>query len=290
LSILYSLEYLISVMTHKMTQTSTLVQGKCRFRGVKLLAYLFILSFFSVQVHAQSWSSRQGPATLRQKQENNYRDVWSLSDWFETQRKNRLMDQWLAMNSSSNPYEFFVGAQTSNSDSTTTTGGVAGSTYKYRLSRAQVGAYASIIGLEGEYDTSKEKYDSIEGSLRLRILGKNTKGTNLTAFYGIRKKTDSSLTTTEEVFQQSFTGGSLTLNITQFFGVIGEYKKYFKDKSDIGSELEGNKVEGTFFIDFSFVRVYGTWFKEKEDYTNILVPATKSIERDGVLGGIKIFF
>lgn len=72
--------------------------------------------------------------------------------------------------------------------------------------------------------------------------------------------------------------------------LIGHYKKYFEDESDSGSKLESERLEGTFFIDFAFVRVYGTWFQEKEDYTNIVVPETKKIERDGVFGGLKIFF
>ena len=258
---------------------------------MKFLVY-FIILVISTPAAAQfsPWSARQGPSSLRDKSENAYRDVWSLSDYFEIQRKNRLMDQWLAMNSSSNPFEFFVGAQTTTYDSLIKTNGVAAAEKEYRMNRAQVGAYATIIGLEGEYADSKEDFTSTEGSIHLRLLGRNVKGTNLTGFYGIRYKTDKSLATTEEKFQQNFAGGSLTLNFTKYFGIIGHYKKYFEDESDIGSKLESERLEGTFFIDFAFVRVYGTWFQEKEDYTNIVVPETKKIERDGVFGGLKIFF
>ncbi|MES2769193.1 MAG: hypothetical protein V4596_08610 [Bdellovibrionota bacterium] len=259
---------------------------------MKFLVYLLLFNLISVSSMAQfsSWSSRQGPASLRQKQDNNYRDVWSLSDYFETQRKHRLMDQWLAMNSSSNPFEFYLGAQTTTYDAIVKENGVVGAEKEYRMNRAQVGAYASIIGLEGEYADSGEEYTSGEGSIHLRLLGRNSQGTNLTGFYGIRYKKDEALTTSEEKFQQNFYGGSLTLNLTKFFGIIGTYKKYEKDKSDIGSELESERMEGTFFIDFRFVRVYGTYFQEKEDYTNIVIPVTKEIERDGIFGGLKIFF
>lgn len=258
---------------------------------MKFLVYLFFLNLISISSWGfSSWSSRQGPTSLKQKDENAYRDVWSLTDWFETQRKSRLMDQWLALNSSSNPFEFFIGAQTVGYDSAVTTNGVAAQPNKYQMNRAQFGAYASIIGIEGEYADSKENYTAAEGSIHLRLLGRNAKGTNLTGFYGIRYKSDKSLTTTEEKFQQSFTGGSLTLNITKFFGIVGVYKKYFKDKADDGSELESNRLEGTLFIDFNFIRIYGTYFNEKENYTNIITPMTKEIERDGILGGIKIFF
>lgn len=259
---------------------------------MKLLLWLVFFSLISTQALAQyqSWSSRQGPSSLRTKSENAYRDVWSLADWFEVQRKNRLMDQWLAMNSSSNPYEFFLGAQTTNYDSAVKVNGVTNPRKEYRMNRAQVGAYASIIGLQAEYADSGEEFTSGEGSIHLRLLGRNSKGTNLTAFYGIRYRNDKTLTTTEEKFQQNFAGGSLTLNITKYFGVIGNYKKYFKDKSDLGSELESERIEGTFFIDFAFVRVYGTWFQEKEDYNNVVVPSLKEIERDGIFGGLKLFF
>jgi len=104
---------------------------------MKFLVYLLILNLLSVPSWAQfqSWSSRQGPATLKQKSENAYRDVWSLSDYFETQRKNRLMDQWLAMNSSSNPFEFALGAQTVLYDSRVKTNGIKGLTKEFRLTQ-----------------------------------------------------------------------------------------------------------------------------------------------------------
>jgi len=259
---------------------------------MKLLVYLLILNLLSVPSWAQfqSWSSRQGPATLKQKSENAYRDVWSLSDYFETQRKNRLMDQWLAMNSSSNPFEFALGAQTVLYDSRVKTDGVEGLEKEFRMNRAQLAAYASIIGLEAEYAESKEDFTNLEGSIHLRLLGKSSQGTNLTGFYGIRYRKDKSLTTTEEKFQQNFTGGSITLNLTKFSGIVGTYKTYFTDKTDAGNELEGDRIEGTFFIDFRFLRVYGTYFKENEEYKNIVTPETKEIERDGIFGGIKLFF
>lgn len=258
---------------------------------MKFLIYLLILGVADVSwAQFAPWSSRQGPSSLRDKSNNAYRDVWSLSDYFETQRKFRLMDQWLALNSSSNPYEFFLGAQTTTYDVIVTENGVKGDEKEHRMNRAQVGAYASIIGIEGEYADSGEEYTSGEGSVHLRLLGRNSKGTNLTGFYGIRYRADKALTATEEKFQQNFAGGSLTLNFTKYFGVIGNYKKYFKDKSDSGSELESERLEGTFFIDFAFVRVYGTWFQEEEDYTNVVVPAVKKIERDGIFGGLKLFF
>lgn len=259
---------------------------------MKFLVYLLILNLVSVSSWAQfqSWSSRQGPSSLRQKSENAYRDVWSLSDWFETQRKHRLMDQWLAMNSSSNPFEFALGAQTVTYDSLTKTNGVAGAEEEFRMNRAQLAAYASIIGLEAEYAESKEDFTNLEGSIHLRLLGRNSQGTNLTGFYGIRYRKDENLTTSEEKFQQNFAGGSLTLNLTKFAGVIGTYKTYFSDKSDAGNELEGDRMEGTFFIDFKFLRVYGTYFKEKEEYKSVVIPETKDIERDGIFGGVKLFF
>ncbi len=257
---------------------------------MKLLIILVIFAVLPAQAQFQSWSSRQGPSSLRGKSDNAYRDVWSLSDWFETQRKNRLMDQWLAMNSSSNPFEFYLGAQTTTYDSIVRINGVAEPLKEYRMNRAQIGAYASIIGLQAEYADSGEEFTSGEGSIHLRLLGRNSKGTNLTGFYGIRYRNDKMLTTNQEKFQQNFAGGSLTLNLIKYAGIIGNYKKYFKDKSDIGSELESERIEGTFFIDFAFLRVYGTWFQEKEEYRNIVVPSTKEIERDGIFGGIKLFF
>lgn len=259
---------------------------------MKFLVYLILFNLISATSWAQfqSWSSRQGPVSLKQKSDNNYKDIWSLSDWFEVQRKNRLMDQWLAMNSTSNPFEFYLGAQTTTYDSEVSTNGGAPVEGEYRMNRGEIGAYASIIGLEGEYIDSKEDFTSAEGSINIRLLGRNAQGTNLTGFYGIRTLTDKSLAATEEKVSQNFAGGSLTLNLTRYFGVIGKYKKYFKEESNSDSEIEGDRLEGSFFIDFAFVRAYGTWYQEKLDYNNINTSTTKNIERTGIFYGLKLWF
>jgi hypothetical protein len=92
----------------------------------------------------------------------------------------------------------------------------------------------------------------------------------------------------DETFRNQFYGGSLTLYITKYFGIEGLYKQYLEDESDAGQKLEGERIEGTFFIDFSFIRPYATYFQEKEELTT----TTERVEnkKNGIMGGIKIFF
>ncbi len=237
------------------------------------------------------WSSRQGPSSLRSKADAKYQDMWTLSDWLETQRKVRLMDQWLAMNSSSNPFEFYLGGGVTKYERTVDKNGALQPVQEFNMAQGTFGAFASIIGLEANYTQAKDNYDQFEGQINLRLLGRSQQGTNLTGFYGVRKKTydEKSFTTQKEVVQQNMAGGSLTLNITRFFGLKGTYKNYFKHKTKLDNEVDGKRVEGTAFIDFLFVRVSGTFFQEDENYKTQSGDLYK-VKSRGILGGLELFF
>lgn len=230
-------------------------------------------------------------ANLGKKAENKYQDMWTLSSWFETQRKIRLMDQWLAMNSSSNPFEFYLSAEYASLERKNTDSGVEGVPSEYDTYRGTIGAFASIVGLQAQYTQSDEKYDLFEGSFHLRILGKAQQATNWTFFYGIssRKESDKSNSpVAEETFKNQFAGASFTVYFIKYFGIEGLYKVYFEDTSNLATSLEGQRTEGTVFIDFSFLRVFGTYYNEKLEYKSINLD--RELERNGIFGGVKFFF
>lgn len=254
---------------------------------------LFITALFiNSSGYAQSRSGLSfGPKTIQEKQDRRYENLWSLSDWFEQQRRNRLMDQWLAINSSYNPFEFFIAADYTEYEALSETNNVLSNKKTYESYRGQLGSYASIIGLQALYMHSEEDFYQFEGSVHLRLLGRGIQNTNLTVFYGIRYKVleeKSVNPVLEEKFRNAFVGGNLTLYATKYFGVEGLYKHYFEDESDKQNKLSGFRYEGTFFIDFSFIRPYATYFKEEEKLKTS-TQETKH-EREGIIGGIKIFF
>lgn len=230
-------------------------------------------------------------ANLGKKAENRYQDMWTLSSWFETQRKIRLMDQWLAMNSSSNPFEFYLSAEYASLERKNTDSGVEGLPTENDAYRGTLGAFATIVGLQAQYTKSDEEYDLFEGSFHLRILGKAQQATNWTLFYGIsnRKENDKANSPlVEETFKNQFAGASFTLYFIKYFGVEGMYKVYFEDTSSLGTSLEGQRTEGSVFIDFSFLRVFGTYYTEKLEYKNTTLD--RDLDRNGVFGGVRFFF
>jgi hypothetical protein len=238
------------------------------------------------------WSARQGPSSLKEKSDAKYQDIWSLSDWFETQRRVRLMDQWLALNSSSNPFEFYLGGQTTKYERLINTNGADGLPKNFNITQGTFGAFASIIGLQAQYTAAPDNYTQGEGTIHLRLLGRSQQGTNLTGFYGVRKRIydEKSYTTQKETVQQQMAGGSITLNLTKFFGIQGTFKNYYKHKTNLENELSGHRIEGTAFIDFLFVRVYGTWFEDQDKYITTATPNVYKVRSRGILGGLQLWF
>lgn len=230
--------------------------------------------------------------SIGQKSQNKYQDMWTLSNWFETQRKVRLMDQWLSMNASSNPFEFYLSGEFASLERVDTDFGVESVGKKQNAYRGSLGAFASAVGLQAQYTLSQEEYRLFEGSFHLRVLGLAQQSTNWTLFYGISNRTEKYKEDTplvEETYKNQFAGTSMTLYFTKYFGVEGIYKQYFKYKiKEESKSLEGQRLEGSAFIDFSFIRVFGTYYVEKLDYKSPSLD--RETERKGIFGGVKFFF
>jgi len=196
------------------------------------------------------------------KQEEKASTHWTLSEWLKTRDRMALMDMWLALHSPS-PYEFYLGGDLQAASRT------IGS--NYTAMRAQAGAYASIFGLgiEREFAPINQSI----GQFNLRIFGYHDQSTNITLHGGVRTRTSPS------AFRSAITGVSMTIYISRFFGVDGEWRHYFAAApSESSTSFVGNRFEGGAFIDFKFLRLYGQYFQETD------------IERSGVLGGARIYF
>lgn len=253
------------------------------------------LIFASAMSFAQSSGRSSFLANLGQgiskKADERYNTRWTLADWFETQRKSRLQDQWLAGNKEDDLYEFFVGGKTGVR--TISTDG-AESSVRPRSTAAMLGAYATLVGLEGAYvhqagttdaDVAQNAY-GWDGWFAFRPLGDSLQNSNLTLFYGILFRDEYG----GEYVQNSAAKARLTLYVTKAFGLEGTYQWTFKGTSNVGAEIDGASVEAGAFLDFSLLRIYGAWVRESRTRVAPVVLTKTVRESEAVDVGVKVFF
>ncbi len=219
-----------------------------------------------------------------QKQEQKAKDRWTIADWFDTKKVIAGQNMFLAMNHSTVGSEFYFGGDTA-------TYSVVGGTESFKVTRGLFAAYTSIFGISGQYIDSTDKFYGWDALFNLRVIGKSIQNTNLTLFYGTRLRNDSSgvAGSAIEVFKNNLVGGSLCLYIVKQMGIEGVYQSVLKDKSDIGSDATGFAVEGSLFLDYGLLRVQGTWFQEKMEYTS--ASGSNSVkDASGLLGGVRFYF
>jgi hypothetical protein len=209
------------------------------------------------------------------KQEEKAKNRWSLSDWLETRDKMRLMDLWLAIHSPS-PYEFFLsGSYVIPSAS----GAPKGADLAFA-------AFATIFGLETRYTTQVGTPASdgrFEGLFDLRIFGFHDQSTNITFQTGLKRDSQGA-----ESYRNALIGGRMDIYLARYFGIGGLYHHYFDSTPVSAGIFGGNRYEGQAFIDFQFLRVFGTYFSESTTLTN--AAASSSSTNNGVNLGIKLYF
>lgn len=207
----------------------------------------------------------------KQETKSNYKG-W-LVDWLEKRDQIRLMDLWLALHSPS-PYEFFVGGSYVGSEADP--GGATSGTDLH------AGAFASIFGLELHRDSSfGTRYTS---TFDFRVFGFQDQGTNITLQGGVRSLEIGDATSRNAVF-----GLRTNLYFARFFGLSGLYQNfYLSTPNSSGTRVSGHRLEGGAFIDFSFLRVFGTYFAEPQTAESASGPV--SIERSGFTLGARLYF
>lgn len=206
---------------------------------------------------------------------------WTLSEWLAQKDRNKLMDQWLWLNSPS-PYEFsLLGANTNYKKKLT------GSENEYTITSLETSAYAHIVGLTMEYENrSGENENDLTGMLNLRLLGSSIQSSALTIHYGQRTRTFSALDPVS-VIRNQFYQVSLQLYIGQHFGITGSHRTYLPFTDTYYGEITGHQVQAGAFIEFEFLRLFGTWF---EDLQKNSTPSTPEIKRKGIKTGLQFFF
>ncbi|MEZ0391856.1 MAG: hypothetical protein ACAH59_06555 [Pseudobdellovibrionaceae bacterium] len=248
------------------------------------LFWLVVLIGFSV--HAADRSSSSGRFNFRQKAESKAGSRWTLQEWLEQKERNHMMDLWLAMYAPS-PYEFYL--KGSYHTFKTKLDPATVEEKEYQSYSGGLGAYATIIGIEGDYENnSQEKYNDLSGALNLRILGNAVQGTHLSLHYGLRTREGEDATGSVVRFSNPYAGADLNLYLTKYFGLQGRYNQYLATEEVSLGTITGSRTEGGLFIDFGPVRVFGNWFSDmqKNDKAGVI----STIQRTGIQSGLKFFF
>ncbi len=207
------------------------------------------------------------------KQEQKAKTRWSLSEWLETRDRMRLMDLWLSMHSPS-PYEFFLGGD--YSFGSFSGGTVAGQSYNgLGLS---LGGYAQAVGLELRREAPAFDTTRATALLGIRLFGYQIQGTHLALLVGLKQDSVGSSYTA----RNAVLGGRLSLYLTKFFGIEGNYRHFFASAANLsGADFSGSRFEAGAFLDFAFLRFFGNWYSEA---------LSQSSTQSGVLFGAKLFF
>jgi hypothetical protein len=225
----------------------------------------------------------------RKKAENKEGKRWTLKEWMEQKERNYMMDLWLGMYAPS-PFEFFVGAsQNSYNRETSTQPPTTPTTQSSNQSfQGSLGAYALIVGLQGEYENNwEEQYDELSGSLNLRLLGNAKQGTHLIVQVGQRTRNLHNYSSSIKL-SHIFTGAELDLYLMKYFGIHGLYRSFNPITDATLGEVSGTRSEAGVFIDFNALRVYGNWYSDVQQ--NSLSGTVTKIDRTGIMSGIKFFF
>lgn len=223
----------------------------------------------------QSWSQRS---------QDRFKNRWTLQEWMDQKEKNKMMDLWLAMNSSS-PYESEISIE--NWDYKQSQSSQIGTT-TYNTLNGRAHFYASIVGLGVEYYKSPlENRNDLAGLFNFRILGNSIQSTHLILHYGLRTRTyESQLQQTG--LRNQFAQVSLQLYLNRHFGLDSSYRNYFSTTDPLLGEVKGQLTEAFLFIDFKFLRVYGGYSQDIQ--ASQLTGVETKIDRTGVKTGIRIFY
>lgn len=220
------------------------------------------------------------------KQEEKKASRWTLADWLMTKQKMALMDQWLALNSSTTYFEFFL--EGSGKELVADEVGDGRDPYDAQAYRYQAALYFRAFGLQGGKDKFSGFTESTFYQANLILLGSSAQSTNIQLHYGV-KNTTLVATSPQAELSPTYWGASSTLYILPFLGGIYEYRKYGKDSAGSYTLKGGSRQEVGGFLDVWFLRLKGTYFKERLEL-NSTSQGDYSQQVSGWWAGAQLFF
>lgn len=251
-----------------------------RFSLYFVFAYVFA---FTLPVYAQFEGTYQ--VTVR-KQEEKKSSRWTLADWLALKQRNHLMDLWLAKNSHSSHFEFYLEARSVNYDKSDGSSEDA-LQENHNTYGGTFAAYAGVVGLRGTYDGDEENRSGWSGSFNLRILGRALQDTHINLEYGLKGSTFGS--TDADIYQNQFGAVSMNLYLARSLGLEGTYQRILPAESNTHRSFEGEDSRAGVFIDFAFIRIFGYWRNELLQFKHGgLSDVTE--KRQGYGGGLRLYF
>ncbi len=247
--------------------------------GLILGVALGLLMFCAVADPAEARS--QFLENLGKSAERRYENRWTLADYFETQRKTRLQDMWLAGHTNEEDWiELMIGGRYANVPTRIDNADVSPIR---KHTQAEAAAYATLVGLEGRYIDLEGEGFQTWGLFAFRPIGDSLQNSQITLFYGLRKEEDRT-----EVWRTQMAGARLQIYLNRAFGIEGQSFVYLPENSNLQARMEGQLSEGGAFIDFLALRVFGTWAREVRRRTPT-GGVTSERTREAVFAGIKLF-
>jgi hypothetical protein len=216
------------------------------------------------------------------KQEQKKASRWTLADWLLTKQKMALMDQWLALNSSTSWFEFLLEGNGNKLTADNTP--EARLPYESQAYRYQGALYIKAFGLQGGKDKVSGFQDSSFFQANLILLGSSAQSTHIQLHYGLRN-----LNLNEGEISPNYWGASTTLYLLPFLGALYDYRKYTKDSAGALSLSEGSRQEVGGFVDIWFLRLKATYFKERLKLNSVTNGAYDQ-QISGWWGGAQLFF
>lgn len=255
-----------------------------KWRSSRLILTLLA---FGLLIAGSVHSFAQTPGVYRvivEKQEEKKRSRWTIADWLARKKEMRLMDLWLAKNSYSSPYEFYLsGSRLNYNVRKSATPSVR---ENFNGHNAELAAYAGRVGLRAAYADDEESRQGWSGGLNFRVYGQSIQDTHINLQWGLRGlKTPGP---ESEKFQNQFGAVDLNLYLTRNFGLGGQYLRLLPARSNLENSLEGEEIRGKVFVDFSAVQIFGEWKQER--LTTRTPNGSERETRSGYGGGLRFFF
>lgn len=246
---------------------------------MRFLLCLFLLS----TVYLPPASAYNFYDVTRKKQVAKDAKRWSLGEWLAQKNRIELMDMWLMFNAPS-PYEFYLSVDTSTIEQSTLVNDIETNSQNFRNYRVALGAFVTAVGLYGEYETSDEELEQWKALFMLRLLGSSDQSTNLTAHYGLMNQDFN-----DDPTQYQVGGGRLTLYFLKAFAITGLYEAILNSTSEQDIESEGRRIEAGAHIEYGALRIYGSWYEETMELTDLL-SQQRTRKRTGILFGTRLYF
>lgn len=248
---------------------------------VLITMILTLVHFYTTLAGAQESSGGSRPWLLSKGASAREAKRFNLYDWMEQKNRNQVMDMWLSMNTPS-PYEFMLGI---NMNSYSLDNGVNPS-QKFKAYEGELHAYATLVGLTGEYqNNTEEKFKDTTGMINLRLFGETLQGTHLTVHYGLRTRTDS---VGAYRLNQQFAAGTLQLYLLKYFGLYGNYRQFVPVTESYYGDTNGHMTTTGVFIDFASLRIMGSYFKDNQN--SIKNGIETRLNREGSKVTLQLYF